>query len=170
MFKLSMKGALLCAVLPVGLMTSGCSGVGYAGVHDVMAGNWTAAKADFNEDYRDNPDHPIAIFNMGTAYSHDGDINKAAPMFSEAAVRGRGYVPDGTLEPVSSGRTVAEHACARLHRDNKLDPNCGDRIALETPPAPPPAPIAQAAPEPAPAVEAEATTAPEPVPPKQDRN
>jgi len=168
MFNRFMKGAMICAMLPVGLMTSGCMGIGQAGSHDVVAGNWTAAKEDFSEDYRDNPEHPIAIFNMGTAYTHDGDINKAASMYSEAAVRGRGYVPDGTLEPASSGVTVAEHACARLHRDNKLDPSCGDRIALETPPAPPPAPVAQATPAPAPAVEAEATTAPPP--PKQDRN
>jgi hypothetical protein len=165
MFKISMRGAAICAVLPFGLLTSGC--VGYAGVHQVMAGNWTAAKADFSDDYRDYPGHPIAIFNMGTAYRHDGDINKSTPLFSEAAVAGKGYVPDGTLEPISSGDTVAEHACARLHRDNKLDANCGDRIALETPPAPPPAPLAEATPQPAPAVEAEATAPP---PPKQDRN
>jgi hypothetical protein len=168
MFDRCLKGALICAALPVGLMTAGCSGIGEAGTHDVEAGNWSAAKVAFADDYQGNPDHPIAVFNMGTAYRHDGDINQASSMFSEAAVKGRGYVPDGTLEPVSSGRTVAEHACARLHRDNKLDPNCGDRIAIEMPPAPPPAPVAQAAPppEPAPAVEAEATT----VPPKQDRN
>jgi hypothetical protein len=163
----SMKGALICAVLPFGLMTSGCMGVGEAGLHDAKAGNWSAAKVEFAEDYRDNPGHPIAVFNMGTAYSHDGDGNKAASMYSEAATRGRGYVPDLTLEPINAGDTVAEHACARLHRDNKLDANCGDQIAIVTPPAPPPAPVAQAAPEPAPAVEAEATTVP---PPKQDRN
>jgi hypothetical protein len=164
MFSLSAKGALICAVLPVGLLMSGCSmggvdGIGYAGAHEVVAGNWTAAKADFNEDFKDSPDHPIAVFNMGTAYHHDGDIGQADNMFSEAVVRGRGYEPDGTLEPASSGVTVAEHACARLHRDNKLDPNCGDQIALEVAP-PPPAPIAEA-----PAVEAQATA-----PPKQDRN
>jgi hypothetical protein len=165
MFNRSVKGAMICAVLPMGLLMSGCGGIGSAGVDDVVAGNWTAAKEDFSEDYRDNPEHPIAVFNMGTAYHHDGDIARADTMFSEAAVRGKGYVPDGTLEPKSSGDTVAEHACARLHRDNRLDANCGDRIALETP-APPPAPVAQAAPEPAPAVEAQATAAP----PKQDRN
>jgi hypothetical protein len=168
MFKLSARGALLCAVLPLGLMTSGCGslgGIGNAGVHDVVAGNWTAAKEDFNEDYRDHPQHPIAVFNMGATYHHDGDVDKADNMFSEAVTRGKGYDPDITLEPQGAGLTVAEHACNRLHRDNKLDANCGDRIvAIETPA--PPAPMAQATPEPAPAVEAEATT----VPAKQDRN
>jgi hypothetical protein len=167
MFKISKKGALLCAVLPIGLLAAGCSsidGIGYAGSHEVVAGNWTAATTDFNRDYRDNPDHPIAVFNMGAAYHHDGDVGKADNMFSEAVERGRKYEPDGTLEPAGSGVTVAEHACARLHRDNKLDPNCGDQIALEVP-APPPAPIAEATPEPAPAVEAQATAVP-----KQDRN
>jgi hypothetical protein len=163
MFNLSAKGALICAVLPIALAASGCSGIGEAGSHQVVAGNWPAAKADFNEDYANHPGHPIAMFNIGATYHHDGDINKADSMFSETVQKGKGYVPDGTLEPANAGVTVAEHACSRLHRDNRLDANCGDRIALETPA---PAPVAQAAPETAPAVEAEATT----VPPKQDRN
>ena len=165
MFKLSTKGALLCAALPLSLLAAGCAnmGIGNAGLHEVQAGNWSAASQDFNRDYRDSPDHPIAVFNMGATYHHDGAIDRADSMFSEAVERGRGYTPDLTLEPV--GTTVAEHACNRLHSDNKLDPNCGDRIAIEMPPAPPPAIVAQAAPEPALAVEAEAT-----VVPKQDRN
>jgi hypothetical protein len=139
-------------------------GIGNAGFHEAAAGNWNAAKADFNEDYSNHPNHPIAVFNMGATYHHDGDVNKADNMFSDAVIRGRGYEPDLTLEPASAGTTVSEHACARLHRDNQLDANCGDQIvAVVTPP--PPAPVAQAAPEPAPAVEAEATA-----PAKQDRN
>ena len=173
-------------VLPLGLFTAGCSGmgVGAAGVHDVIAGNWDRARIDFTRDYQDKPEHPIAVFNMGVTHQHDGNIGKADTLFSEAAVRGKGYVPDGTLEPSSSGPTVAEHACARLHRDNRLDANCGDQIALEAPVAPP-APIAQATPEPLAAVEAQATREPPaaveaqattvpavPTPPlrKQDRN
>ena len=170
MLSLSAKGALICAVLPVGLLMSGCAvggidGIGYAGAHEVMAGNWTAAKTDFNEDYKDHPNHPIAVFNIGTAYHHDGAVGQADNMFSEAVIRGRGYEPDLTLEPASAGVTISEHACARLHRDNKLDPNCGDQIVAVVTPAPAPAPIAEAAPEPAPAVEAQATAVP-----KQDRN
>jgi tetratricopeptide (TPR) repeat protein len=166
MFNFSPKGALICAMLPIGLLASGCSGMGQAGFHNVVAGNWPAAKEDFTEDYTNHPEHPIAIFNMGATYHHDGDLDKADTMFSEAVERGKGYMPDKSLEPKDAGPTVADYACARLHRDNRLDPNCGDRIAIETPPAPPPAPVAEATPEPAPAVEAEATT----VPPKQDRN
>jgi hypothetical protein len=166
MFKLSRKSALLiCAVMPMGLLVSGCSGMGEAGFHDVVAGNWPAAKEDFNEDYNKNPDHPIAVFNMGATYHHDGDINKADSMFSQAVVKGRSYYADLSLEPEGTGASVGQHACTRLHRDNKLDTNCGDQIAVELPPAPPPAPIAQAEPEPAPAVEAQATAKP-----KQDRN
>src|SRR5579863_9548973 len=114
MLKLSAKGALICAVLPVGFLLSGCGGIGNAGLHQVVAGNWTAAKEDFNEDYKDNPDHPIAVFNMGATYHHDGDTNKADSMFTEAVQRGKGYMPDRTLEPKNAGDTVAEHACARL--------------------------------------------------------
>jgi len=155
------KGALICAVLPIGLAASGCSmGIGQAGSKQVTAGNWSAAKSDFHADYAAYPEHPIAVFNMGATDHHDGDVAKADTFFSEAVLRGKGYVPDGTLEP--AGLTVAEHACARLHRDNRLDANCGDRIALETPA---PAQVAQAE---APAAEAQATeVAP---PPKQDRN
>lgn len=181
--KLSAKGALLCAALPVALFVSGCTtntvdtaAIGNAGLHEVVAGNWTAAKDDFSRDYSANPEHPIAVFNMGVTNHHDGDIGRADTLFSEAVVRGKGYKPDLTLEPEMAGSntampavamlTVAEHACNRLHRDNKLDANCGDQIAVITP-EPAPAPVAEAAPEPAPAVEAQATAIPRP---KQDRN
>ena len=165
MIKLNRKSALLiCAVMPMGLLVSGCGAVGYAGYKDVVAGNWTAAKEDFSEDYSKLPDHPIAQFNMGASYHHDGDINKADTMFSQAVVTGRQYFADLSLEPQGTSASVGQHACTRLHRDNKLDTNCGDQIAIELPPAPPPAPVAMAEPEPAPAIEAQATT------PKQDRN
>jgi hypothetical protein len=171
MFNFSAKGALICAVLPIGLMASGCSGIGEAGVNHVVAGNWPAATEDFSHDYADHPAHPIAQFNMGASYHHDGATDKADTMFSEAVVSGKGYVPDGTLEPKSAGDTIAEHACARLHRDSKLDANCGDSMVAAA--VIPPAPVAVTAPEPAPAIEAEATVAPEAevtVAPKQDRN
>lgn len=167
MFKLSARGAVIAAVLPMGLFAAGCStnGIGEAGFHDVVAGNWSAAKVNFAEDYQRYPDHPIAVFNMGATHHHDGSINQADVMFSEAVTRGKGFVPDASLEPVTAGPTIADMACARLHRDNKLDPNCGDRIAAVETPAPV---VAQA--EPAPAVEAQATEVPEPMPPKQARN
>jgi hypothetical protein len=166
----SSKVTFFLLVLPLGLFNAGCSGmgVGAAGLHDVAAGNWDRARVEFTRDFQDKPEHPIAVFNMGVTHQHDGNIGRADTLFSEAAVRGKGYVPDETLEPPSAGLTVAEHACARLHRDNRLDPNCGDQIALEAP-VPPPPPIAEATREPPPAVEAQA-------PParlllrKQDRN
>jgi hypothetical protein len=162
MFKISARGALICAVLPIGLMTAGCSSntgeqpIGLAGVNAVVAGNWPAAKEDFNQDYSSHPEHPIAVFNKGTAYHYDGNVDQADTMFSEAVVRGKEIVPPITLEPQGVGLTVTMHACNRLHRDNKLDANCGDQIvAAVTPP-----------PQPAPAIEGEATA----VTPKQDRN
>jgi hypothetical protein len=162
------RSALICAVLPLGLLATGCTvfeGIGAEGFHEAKAGNWQAAKADFQEDYTDAPNHPVAQFNIGTAYHHDGDVTAADRMFSEAVISGKTYYPSASLEPEGISATVGRHACTRLHRDNKLDTNCGDQIAMELPPAPPPAPVAQAAPpEPAPAVEAQATA------PKQDRN
>ena len=181
----SSKVTFLSLVLPLGLLTAGCSGmggVGEAGFDDVVAGNWDGARIEFNRDYQNKPEHPIAVFNQGVTQQHDGNIGRADTLFSEAVVRGKGYVPDETLEPLSSGRTIAEHACARLHRDSRLDANCGDQIALEAPLAPP-APIAQATRElpeaveaqatrePPAAVEAQATTVPAaPLRRKQDRN
>ena len=178
------KYALILATLPLGLIVSGCSmgttdasNIGLAGIHEVAAGNWTAAHAAFDADYNNHSDHPIAVFNKGVTVHHDGDVDKADTFFSEAVVRGQGYHPDLTLEsegasaparPMEASLTVKEHACNRLHSDNKLDPNCGDRIvAMVTPePAPAPAPVAEVAPPPAPApvVEAEATAAPAPKP------
>jgi hypothetical protein len=180
MVKLPTKYAIALAAFPLALLVSGCSsdvyGVGHAGINQVAAGDWDAARVSFNEDYNAYPDHPIAVFNKGVTFHHDGDVNKADTLFSEAVVRGKGYQPYETLEPehapepampMRASLTVAEHACNRLHRDNKLDPNCGDRIvALEVAP-PPPAPVAEAAPEPEPAIAAEATIVP---PPKQDRH
>lgn len=181
----SSKITFFSLVLPLGLFTAGCSGmggVGAAGFDDVVAGNWDGARVEFTRDYQDKPVHPIAVFNMGVTHQHDGNIGKADTLFSEAVVRGKGYVPDETLEPRSAGRTIAEHACARLHRDNRLDANCGDQIALEAPLAPiaqatreEPADVeAQATREPPAAVEAQATTVPAaptaPLRRKQDRN
>jgi len=166
----SSKVAFFLLVVPLGLFNAGCStpGIGAAGLHDVAAGNWDRARIEFNRDFQDKPEHPIAVFNLGVTHQHDGMTGQAYMLFSEAAVRGKGYVPDETLEPPNAGLTVAEHACARLHRDNRLDANCGDQIALEAP-VPPPPPIAEAAPEPPPPPAVEA-------PParlllrKQDRN
>ena len=171
MFNCLGRSALICALLPISLLVTGCSslgGIGSEGFHEVVAGNWPAAKANFEQDYKNSPDHPVAQFNIGTAHHHDGDINAADKMFSQAVISGRTYYPSASLEPEGVSATVSRHACTRLHRDNKLDTNCGDQIAMQLPPASPPAPVAQAAPEPAPAVEAQAT-APT-LAPKQDRN
>jgi hypothetical protein len=168
MFKLLGKSALIFAVLPIGLLASGCSvfqGIGAEGYHEVVAGNWPAARAEFEQDYKYAPEHPVAQFNMAAAHSHFAETNQAHNLFSQAVISGKTYYPSSSLEPEGTSTTVGRHACTRLHRDNKLDVNCGDQIAMQLPPAP----VAQAAPEPPVALAAQAT-APEPTPPKQDRN
>ena len=164
------KGALACAVLPLGLLLSGCGsfgGMGHEGFEAAKAGDWQTAKADFNEDYAKNPQHPIAVFNMGDTYHHDGDLRQADAKFSDAVSIGKKYTPTDFLEPDAKDATIAAIACRHLHEDRQLDPGCGDQIALVTP-APAPAPVAEVQPpQPAPVVEAQAT-APEPA--KQDRN
>lgn len=170
MLKHLKSGALICAVLPVGLFMSGCAemtdGIGMAGIHQVEKGNWEAAKADFNADYQNHPGHPIAVFNMGDTFHHYGEIPVADTHFSRAAAIGKEYHPDVFLEANAQGATITEIACRHLHEDHRLDSNCGDQIALEAPPSPPQA-VAEAAPEPAPQVEAQATAV---QPRKQDRN
>jgi len=162
--------ALACAVLPLGLFMSGCAlfsdeGIGMAGVHHVEAGNWQAARADFNRDYSEHPQHPIAVFNMGDSFHHDGNLTQADAKFSDAASIGKAYHPDVFLEPDANGATIAMIACRHLHEDHRLDANCGDSIAIETPPS---APVVARA-EPAPVPEAQATEV-IPQPRKQDRH
>ena len=106
MSRKSSKYALICAVLPLGLVVSGCSmtpkdapGLGMNGVNEVVAGNWDAARNSFNADYTTHTEHPIAVFNKGVTYHHDGDVDKADTLFSEAVIRGNGYHPEVTLEP-----------------------------------------------------------------------
>jgi len=156
---------LIFAVLPIGLIAPGCSsifgGIGSEGFHQVVAGNWPAARSNFEADYKEYPAHPVAQFNMAAAHSHSGETNEAHNLFSQAVMSGKTYYPSDTLEPEGTSATVGRHACTRLHKDNKLDVNCGDQIAMQLPPAPPPAA------EPPPAVAAQATA---PEPPKQDRN
>jgi len=161
------KGALVCAVMPVGLFVCGCSstydaGMGEKGVAEVKSGNWQAAREDFTSEYSRYPNHPIAVFNMGDTYHHDGNIQLADAKFSDAVTIGKQYRPDEFLEPNSRSATITEISCRHLHEDSKLNAECGDQIAVLVPPAPP-AQVAEA--QPAPAVEAQATTAP-----KQDRN
>ena len=78
---------------------SDASGIGLAGIHEVAAGNWNAARDSFNADYSNYSEHPIAVFNKGVTVHHDGDVDKADTFFSEAVVRGEGYHPELTLEP-----------------------------------------------------------------------
>src|SRR5579862_6719064 len=122
MVNLWSKGALACAVLPIGLLVSGCSmGMGEAGVAEVKQGNWQAAREDFASDYKKDPSHPIAVFNMGDTYHHDGNLQDADAKFGDAVTIGKAYHPDLFLEPDSNGATIAQVACRHLHEDNKLN-------------------------------------------------
>ena len=116
MFKLSGRCALICAVLPIGLLAAGCSsfgGMGSEGYHEVVAGNWPAAKADFEQDYRSAPNHPIAQFNMGTAYHHSGEVNTADRMFSEAVMSDAqlNTLPKSPGQPIFSQDEIGRASC-----------------------------------------------------------
>jgi hypothetical protein len=163
------RGALICAVLPLGLLAGGCADlrpIGQPGYDQFKAGEFDRANVSFRRDMDHYPNSTIAQFNMGDSYHHDGSTDKADGMFHQVAADGKAFVPDKVLELGGENRenvTASAVACRHLHEDRQLDANCGDQIvAVVTPPAA----------EPAPAVEAEAT-APPPAPVykrKQDRN
>jgi len=168
-----MKRALMCAVLPIGLLAGGCAvleGEGHPGYDQFKAGHYEAARISFTQDIKDRPNSPIAQFNMGDSYRQSGENGRADEMFHQAALDGKTRVPDEILELGGDNRenvTATAMACRYLHEDHQLDANCGDQMVAVAPPPPP-----AAAPAP---VEAEAT-APPPAPPapvyqrKQDRN
>lgn len=165
-------GALVCAILPLALLASGCSSIrpiGQPGYDETQAGDYQAASASFRRDMDRYPDSTVAQFNMGDAYHHEGDTGKADGMFHQVAADGKAYVPDKILEVGGQNRedlSANAVACRHLHEDHQLDANCGDQIVAEAPPPPAAAP----------AVEAEATAPPPPpapapvYTPKQDRN
>lgn len=165
------RGTLICAVLPLGLLTAGCADlrpIGQPGYDQAQAGDYQRANASFRRDMERYPDSTIAQFNMGDAYHHDGDTGKADGMYHQVAADGKDFVADKVLELGGENHdkiTANAVACRHLHEDRQLDANCGDQIVAVV--APPPAAA------PAPAAEAEATEAPPPAPVykrKQDRN
>ena len=164
------RGTLLCAVLPLSLLAGGCADlrpIGQPGYDQFKAGEYEKADVSFHRDMDRYPDSTIAQFNMGDAYHHDGNADKADGMFHQVAANGKNFVPDKILEVGGENHenvTAREVACRHLHEDHQLDANCGDQmVAVVTPPA--------AVEETPPAVEAEATAPPPPVyKRKQDRN
>ena len=162
------KGALICAVLPLGLLAGGCADlrpIGQPGYDEFKAGNYEKANVNFRRDIDHYPDSTIAQFNMGASYHQGGDTEKADGMFHTVAADGKAFVPDKVLELGGENRenlTASAVACRHLHEDRQLDANCGDQMV---------AVVEQPAAEPAPAVEAEATApAPTVYTRKQDRN
>jgi hypothetical protein len=166
------KGALICAVLPIGLLASGCSwglGLGNPGYGEFAAGNYEQSKVDFANDFQRYPDNPLTNFNMGATYHQEGNVPRADVMYSEAAASGKDYQPSNFLEADSRDATITTIACRHLHEDRQLDVNCGDQMAVIVPIQPAPV-VAEAIVQPAPAVEAAAAYVPPVTPRKQDRN
>ena len=167
------KGALICAILPIGFLTAGCSilgGEGNPGYGEFKRGDYAQAKIDFTDDINNRPNSAIAQFNIGDSYRQEGDNKRANGMFHQAAADGKHRVPDNILELGGGNRdnlTASIMACRHLHEDHQLDVNCDDRIA-EIQPSPAPVAVTEAAPTPV-AVEAEATSPPV-YQRKQDRN
>jgi tetratricopeptide (TPR) repeat protein len=172
MFKHYRKGALICALLPIGLLMGGCStvmGEGNPGYSEFEHGNYAEAKADFTKDLNNRPNSPYSQFNMGDSYRQEGDNIRADGMFHEAAANGKDSIPDNILELGGDNRgdiTARTMACRHLHEDRQLDVNCDDRMTAEI--APTPAAMVQETPSPI-AVEPASTT-PAVLVRKQDRN
>jgi len=165
------KSALICAIIPISFLASGCAvmeGEGHPGYDEFARGNYQAAKVDFMHDIDERPNSPIAQFNIGDSFRQEGDNGKADGMFHEVAADGKTFAPDNILELGGENRdnvTANAMACRHLHEDHQLDANCGDQMIAAV--TPPPAAVEEAPP----AVEAEATAPPPPVyKRKQDRN
>ena len=164
------KGALICAMLPLGFLVSGCTlmGEGNPGYGEFKHQDYAQAKIDFTRDINNRPNSAIAQFNMGDSYRQEGNDTRANDMFHQAAADGKDIAPDRILELGGNNRdnvTARTMACRHLHEDRQLDVNCDDRIVaavMETPA------LAETAPTPV-AVEAEAATPPV-YQRKQDRN
>jgi hypothetical protein len=166
------KGALICAILPIGFLSAGCSlmGEGDPGYGEFKRGDYAQAKTDFTHDINNRPNSPVAQFNIGDSYRQEGDNTRADGMFRQAAADGKDTTPDNILEMGGGNHdnlTARTMACRHLHEDHQLDTNCDDRIA-EIRPSPAPVAVSEAAPTPV-AVEAEATSPPV-YQRKQDRN
>ena len=168
------KGALICAILPIGFLGAGCSliagGEGNPGYGEFRRGDYAQAKVDFTHDIDNRPNSSVAQFNIGDSYRQEGDNARADGMFHQAAADGKNTVPDNILEQGGGNRdnlTASNMACRHLHEDHQLDVNCDDRIA-EIQPTPAPVAVSEAASTPV-AVEAEATSPPV-YQRKQDRN
>jgi len=160
------KGALICAILPIGFLAAGCSLLGAPegspGYGEFKHGDYAQAKIDFTNDINNRPNSIIAQFNIGDSYRQEGDNTRADGMFHQVAADGKDFVPHKILELGGDNRdrvTGNTMACRHLHEDHQLDVNCDDRMA-EIQPTPPAAPVA---------VEAEATSPPV-YQRKQDRN
>jgi len=135
----------------------GPDGLGLEGFDALIHGDVTVADREFEKDYHARPGNPLAIFNMADTLHSHGQIADADRLYSEAAARGKSYIPDHLIEPHDSTTTVRDVACMHLAQDGKLDPNCPSiRAELDVttqtalPPAPPPPPpVAEAPPPPA---------------------
>jgi len=149
----------------------GPDGLGLEGFDAILHGDVSVADREFQEDYMAHPGNPLAIFNMADTLHSHGQVADADRLYSQAAERGKSYIPDHLLEPHDSTTTVRDVACMHLAQDGKLDPNCPSiRAELDVtmqaalPPAPPPPPPVVEAPPPP------ATLAPAPAPIVAARN
>ena len=139
----------------------GPDGLGLEGFDAIIHGDVTVADREFQEDYMAHPGNPLAIFNMADTLHSHGQVADADMLYSQAAARGKDYIPDHLIEPHDSTTTVRDVACMHLAQDGKLDPNCPYRAELDItkqaaalPPAPPPPPVAEAPPPPAAMIQA----------------
>src|SRR5580692_4136757 len=96
------KGALICAILPIGFLGAGCSliagGEGNPGYGEFRRGDYAQAKVDFTHDIDNRPNSSVAQFNIGDSYRQEGDNARADGMFHQAAADGRDRRPDKFLE------------------------------------------------------------------------
>jgi len=108
------------------LSLTACADLGsnHAGVNQYLAGDYRAAQTTFMANNQRSPDRPMTQFNLGLTESALGNRDGAIGYYRQAAVSGRGSVPDINHERHELGDTVAYAACGKLAAMEATDSNC----------------------------------------------
>jgi len=114
------------------LSLSACAdfGANHNGVEQYLAGDYPAAQSTFAANNLRSPDRPMTQFNLGLTESALGNREGAIGHYRQAAVTGRGYIPDINHEKHEMGDTVAYLACGKLAKMDTMDANCPPNMPI----------------------------------------
>lgn len=114
------------AALTLSLLGAGCAGFGTEGRQAFKDAKYPDAFAHFETDLKNNPNHPLAQFNMADGYQQKGQIPMALQYYRQVAANGKNMKADeyNLLEQHDSNTTLSEVACRYIRQAQQTDPNC----------------------------------------------